>query len=297
MSDPTQMELPRLPSMAGFYARALLVRRPRPDPSATQPRIVARVGGVPIAAARVAGYRAACAFAAADSVPSTYPQVLAAPVLAELMLSPRFVLPIAGIIHVRSRVRELRPLVPGERVDIEARVDGLRPVKQGLEADLETRISRAGEPVWESTTTVLGRTSEKKGPSRRATVKPLVEIPLEARAETWSIPGNTGRRYARVSGDYNPIHLFALSARLFGFDRPIAHGMWSLARCLAAVENDLPPRPRQTEVEFKRPILLPAEALFVARGDGTGTEFALHLTDRSATFLSGSVRPLPSPAG
>ena len=43
-----------------------------------------------------------------------------------------------------------------------------------------------------------------------------------------------------MSGDHNPIHLYPLTAKALGFRRQIAHGMWSLARCVAAVENRLP---------------------------------------------------------
>ena len=56
----------------------------------------------------------------------------------------------------------------------------------------------------------------------------------------WRLPGDLGRRYAAVSGDRNPIHLYPLTAKALGFPRQIAHGMWSLARCVAALENRLP---------------------------------------------------------
>ena len=52
------------------------------------------------------------------------------------------------------------------------------------------------------------------------------------------MPGDIGRRYGAVSGDRNPIHLHGWSAKLFGMPRPIAHGMWLKARCLAELEVD-----------------------------------------------------------
>ena len=58
----------------------------------------------------------------------------------------------------------------------------------------------------------------------------------------WRLPGDLGRRYAAVSGDRNPIHLYALTAKAFGFPRQIAHGMWSKARCLAASRTGCPTR-------------------------------------------------------
>ena len=52
----------------------------------------------------------------------------------------------------------------------------------------------------------------------------------------WKAPADIGRQYAKVSGDYNPIHLSAVSAKLFGFPTAIAHGLWNKARTLAALE-------------------------------------------------------------
>jgi hypothetical protein len=44
-----------------------------------------------------------------------------------------------------------------------------------------------------------------------------------------------GRKYAKVSGDYNPIHLWPTTSRLFGFDKAIAHGMYSHAKALSVI--------------------------------------------------------------
>ena len=57
---------------------------------------------------------------------------------------------------------------------------------------------------------------------------------------TIDVPGDIGRRYAGVSGDPNPIHMYAVTARLFGFKSAIAHGMWSYARVLAALGAQRP---------------------------------------------------------
>ena len=96
--------------------------------------------------------------------------------------------------------------------------------------------------------------------------------------------------YADASGDHNPIHLYAATARAFGFPRQIAHGMWSLARCLAAVENRLP-GPVRVDVAFKKPVLLPATVRFTTteRVEDAGVAFtladprddALHLVGRA----------------
>jgi hypothetical protein len=91
------------------------------------------------------------------------------------------------------------------------------------------------------------------------------KAPPAASAE-WRLPGNLGRRYASVSGDSNPIHIHPLTARLFGFPRAIAHGMWTKARCLAALEPALPGA-YTVSVEFLKPILLPGKVGFGSDGD------------------------------
>ncbi|MEV3991944.1 MaoC/PaaZ C-terminal domain-containing protein [Streptomyces sp. NPDC049837] len=87
--------------------------------------------------------------------------------------------------------------------------------------------------------------------------------PLAARAE-WRLASDLGRRYGRVSGDRNPIHLHPLSARVFGFPRPIAHGMWTFARCVAELS---PPHAAHVEAEFRAPVPLPSTVTYAADGD------------------------------
>jgi acyl dehydratase len=99
----------------------------------------------------------------------------------------------------------------------------------------------------------------------------------------WRVPARVGGDYAAVSGDRNPIHTSRIGARLFGFPRPIAHGMWSVARCLAALEGRLPDA-YTVEVRFQRPILLPATVSF-AYDDG---RFALF---GRKPHLAGQVTP------
>jgi acyl dehydratase len=98
-----------------------------------------------------------------------------------------------------------------------------------------------------------------------------------------------GRRYAEVSGDRNPIHMRRLTARLFGFPRPIAHGMWAKARCLAALESLLPDR-FTAEVRFKLPVLIPGKVSFASWPAGGGRDLALHDGKNEKPHLAGELR-------
>jgi acyl dehydratase len=90
----------------------------------------------------------------------------------------------------------------------------------------------------------------------------------------WRLPGDLGRRYAAVSGDANPIHLYPLTAKALGFRRQIAHGMWTKARSVAAIENRLP-NAVTVEVAFKKPVFLPGTVAFAAQRHDDGWAFAM----------------------
>ncbi|WP_329360363.1 MaoC/PaaZ C-terminal domain-containing protein [Streptomyces anulatus] len=133
-------------------------------------------------------------------------------------------------------------------------------------------------------TTPTGKTPDRAMPERGAAARgagPATAVPtatavppaaggLPARAE-WRLPGDLGRRYGAVSGDRNPIHLHPLTARLFGFPRAIAHGMWTVARCLAEAGD--PSSIRSVRAGFRAPVLLPATVTYAA--DATGNAFEL----------------------
>jgi acyl dehydratase len=104
----------------------------------------------------------------------------------------------------------------------------------------------------------------------------------------WELPADLGRRYARVSGDHNPIHLYALTAKLFGFPRQIAHGTWSMARCVGALENRLPDRVR-VDVAYRLPILLPGPVALGSRRTDAGYAFSLSNPRTGAPHLAGRV--------
>jgi acyl dehydratase len=106
---------------------------------------------------------------------------------------------------------------------------------------------------------------------------------------TWRLGGDIGRRYAAVSGDHNPIHLYPLTAKALGFPRQIAHGMWSLARCVAALENRLPDAVT-VDAAFKKPIFLPGAVAFGQDPAEDGIAFALTSPTSAAPHVVGRSR-------
>ena len=222
---------------------------------------------------RLADYARVCGFGLRDELPATYPHILAFADHMSLMTDGRFPFPAIGTVHLANRITVHRPLRVGEEFSLTVRPTPVEPHRKGRQFSIVTEAYADGVLVWEETSTMLRRgkgsdpNSDKRANSSQKGSDP-------SGVAEWRLPGDLGRRYAAVSGDSNPIHLHPLTARAFGFPKPIAHGMWTKARCLAALEHDLPSA-YTVEVEFKKPIFLPGKVEFgrdgsrfvVRRGD------------------------------
>jgi acyl dehydratase len=204
----------------------------------------------------VTAYAGVCGFPVKDTVPLTYPHVLAFPLHMAVLSDPTFPFAAVGTVHLANSITSHRPIAIGETVTVTTRAEEVRPHPKGRTVDVVASIDAGGEIVWESTSTYLRR-------GRGDGDAPLTDGPTEIPSGkvTWPLPADLGRRYATVSGDHNPIHLYPLTAKALGFPRQIAHGMWSLARCVAAVENRLPDAVT-VEAAFKKPIILPGSVAF-----------------------------------
>jgi acyl dehydratase len=252
----------------------------------TLPELTLTRHDVRVDLAHVAAYSEVCGFRVTGSLPVTYPHMLAFPLHMAVMTDGSFPFPAVGTVHLENSVTAHRPISPTERLQVTVHPENLRPHPKGRVFDMVTKVHSAGEPVWEETSTFL----RLGGGDREAhTDSPLagVEQPPPS-GTTWRLPGDLGRRYASVSGDHNPIHLYGLTAKAFGFPRQIAHGMWSKARCLAALEGRLPEAVR-VDVAFKKPVLLPGKVAFGSQRHDDGYTFGLTRPKDDAPHLLGKV--------
>lgn len=290
MSDPTRLVFERLPSTLTGYLKALRSKG-RLEPGQTIPRIEARVAGVIADPAKLRDYRSLCGFPDSDKLPVSFPQVLGFPLQMAALTHTDFPLRLLGLVHVRNRITQYRPIDQRESLDFLAYVEGHRSVHNGVEFDIVTEVrDPSGELVWQS---VAGTLSRGKGSGQKPARQPVSTQPAEfGRYASWDAPENIGRRYGLNAGDVNPIHLTALTARLFGFKRHIAHGMWTMARCAAELGDDMPKARFSLAVAFKHPVFLPSAVLMkYGPSSGQGIDFALLSEDGEKTHLTGQVRP------
>jgi acyl dehydratase len=286
-------ELSGAPSMLPLFARAGAALIPG---AARLPFIGGGGGEIPdqtltlsevaVDRERLAAYDRVCGFALSDTLPPTYVHMLAFPLHLALITDGHFPLPAIGLVHIANQIVVHRPIGADERLSLRVWATAVEPHPRGRQFTIRTEARVGDERVWEEVSTNLKRGGGSDESARSSSGPPSSDA-LPATA-TWTLKGDLGRRYGSVSGDLNPIHLHPLTARLFGFPTAIAHGMWTKARCLAALGSQLPGA-FSVEVAFKRPILLPATVQFAEAARTKGIVFGVRDAKREDPHLDGLV--------
>jgi acyl dehydratase len=288
-------ELHSAPSALELYARAAAPLLP----GASRLPFVAGGGGeipdleltlsaVRADPAHLDAYSHVCGFASPrDTHPPTYPHVLAFGLHMALMTDGRFPFGAIGLVHVSNRIVQHRPIGLAEPLNLRVYATPLQAHPRGRTFSLVSQARVGDELVWQDHSTMLRR----GGGTGDGAARDEQAEPTPPHDTVWSLPGDLGRRYAAVSGDRNPIHMHDLTAKLFGFPRAIAHGMWTKARCLAALEQRLPDA-FSVEVRFRRPILLPAQVAFGVVEEGDDIRFGVRDAGTDTNHLDGRVQPI-----
>jgi acyl dehydratase len=290
------------PSILPLYARAALPMIPGasllpfvPGGGGEIPEgLDLELAGVTAEPADVAAYARVCGFTLRDTLPPTYPHMLAFPLHMAVMSDGSFPFGAVGLVHVENSIAQKRPIAIAEEMTIRVRPTKLRPHPKGKTFSLETEVLVDGEVVWESVSTMLRRGGSNSADKTAKQEKSFEALGADAPAAAeWKLPGDLGRRYAGVSGDRNPIHMHSLTAKPLGFPGAIAHGMWTKARALAQLGSGLP-EGFEVEVRFRKPVLLPARVVFAERDAGKDILFAVRDAKKGTPHLDGHVQPLNS---
>jgi MaoC like domain len=263
MSGPQPVILGEMPSLSKLYLNAAATAARRrvlgANADTVLPPASHEVRGVRASVDNLTTYQHLVGETASDVLPAGFIHALAFPVAMSVMNRDDFPLPLLGMIHLQNRVEQFAPVLFTDALDITARAENLRGHRSGTQLDIvsEVRGAGGGEVLWRGTSVYLA-----KGVFLPGIDKPegqRVPSPFNAPDPTgvWQLGVDTGRAYAAVSGDFNPIHLSVLSAKALGMRRSIAHGMYLASRALAdvgAVKGDA----FSWDVTFEAPVFLPA---------------------------------------
>jgi len=227
-----------------------------------------------------------------DGVHLMYPAMMTAPLQFEVMSSDSFPFPLLGLVHLSNRIQQFDHITLDTKCRIDVYLDDkLTLHEKGYVASMvcDVYCEDTQKLLWKSTGGLFH--FNKKAATETGSGQKLYESEIKqedmqdtVEVEKWYHAADKGRRYARVSKDYNPIHLSAASASLFGFKKgAIMHGMWTKARSVTALmppTSTLSPSEERSDddrvpmaemfVEFKTPIYLPSTTELRAKEAVTG---------------------------
>lgn len=232
-------------------------------------------------------YNEICGFKNNGQIPAIYLAMLSQSLQMHMMTTEAFPFAILGLVHIHNQITQFRPIAVDETLSLSTEFGELKPHDKGVQFDFITTAKVDGKVVMKSVMTYLSRqkTSVQATPIKTSNDT----VPDYQLVQVWDVPENTGRRYAIVSGDFNLIHLHALSAKAFGFKHAIAHGMWSKARALANLEL---PEAYEVHVQFKLPIYLPSKVEFLTASAATETDFLIRNANSKKPHVTGVLRAL-----
>lgn len=278
------LDFPTPPALLGSYARAAVRRSVT---GITLPNLGLR-SSISVSPKHLNAYRQLCGFEKSSLLPATYPHVLAFALQIKLLTDKQFPFPLLGLVHLENSIQVLRPLAGLGPFTISVHLENLHEHEKGSVFSVITRLEDQLGLLWQADSRILCRSTKLGGPAQPRKEPPSLEL---AELAHWSAPSNIGRRYARISGDYNPIHTLALTAKLFGFPRAIAHGLWNKAHAIAALSEHLPASGYQIYVRFQKPVLLPSKLTLSASQPAPSGQFSLTGADQ-LQHLKGEWQPL-----
>ena len=284
------MKIVEISSPRTSFGAALRLLRSRKKMVAVEalPEVSFVVPSVILDADHLSQYCDICGFKESKDVPFIYPQILTFGLMLEFMGSEYCPWPAAGMVHMVNRIEQHNPLFIGDDLRIELSTGDLFRHEKGQMFDIKFQVLRGGHLVWQATQSTLCRVVKQPvGEQYRSVMHSETRLSRQA---SFSIPANIGRRYGKVSGDVNPIHLTNLTARAFGFKRAIAHGMWTKARALSALLPEGITERAMAEVEFKLPLYLPGTVSLWSNRSAKCAKFELRDRQGEKPHLRGQLR-------
>ncbi|MCO4236534.1 MaoC family dehydratase [Pseudarthrobacter raffinosi] len=308
MSTVQPVILGEMPSLSKLYVNAAAQTARRrvlgTHNGSNLPVTSHEVRGVRADVGNLTAYQHLIGLTARDTLPAGYLHALAFPLAMSVMNRDDFPLPLLGMVHLSNHVEQRSPVLFTESLDIQARVENLRGHRSGTQLDVVAEIRGADTPdiKWTGRSSYLAKGVFLPGIDKPTPHNGQADFTPPDPTAIWHLGVDTGRAYAAVSGDFNPIHLSVLSAKALGMRRSIAHGMYLASRALA----DVGPAKGEAftwDVTFEAPVFLPARValaitaldITTAQTPGEGwqrAEFVAWNPRSGRRHFSGSVAPI-----
>ena len=256
-----QLNYSAKPKSAPAMFRALVLPRKGFNAAVGLPSIKATWTGAQADQKALNDYLTTLSLEKGSNLPILYPHVMAGSMHMNMLSHKAFPIRLLGSVHLKNRITQYKAIPVNSVMDLHSEIASYRLVEKGLEFDFTTVATINGEKVWEEVSIYFqaGRFGGKTNPSEEKSFE-LDSLMDPEKIGSWNVPNNRGKKYAKITGDYNPIHMSPLAAKLFGLKRDIAHGFGVLAEAIeysdAIQKAGGDEKILQVDVVFKGPVYL-----------------------------------------
>ncbi len=248
------------PPIASAMLKALLLPRKGFKASVGLPAITASWLNAKANVDSLKKYETVLGLASSPVLPVLYPHVLSGGMHMHMLTHPDFPIRLLGSVHLKNSIKQYQGIDIQSEMDIHSAIGEYRLTAKGLEFDFSTQVKVEGKVVWEELSIYFkaGKFGGKEHPSEQSSFE-LDSLTQGDKMADWEVPKNRGKQYAKITGDYNPIHMSPTLAKLFGLKRDIAHGFGVLAQAIEQAGFNTTHKPCQVDVVFKGPVFLQSQ--------------------------------------
>jgi MaoC like domain len=260
LNDTTKFTYTKAPGIWGSYLKIISVRRKGLESGGMIPNLVGELLGFNIDKEHLNRYSEICGLEKNSKMPILYPHVIASSIYMNMLTHKLFPFGLVGSLHLRNHIIQHRQINIDGTFDIKVEVIEQRVVKQGMEFDFTISILIDKERVWESISTWLTRGKFGKEYENSPNAEILKTEPEAKHFADLYIPKNIGKKFAKITLDYNPIHISRILASLFGLKRDVAHAMWASGNALGKLSDVIYDKPTRIDLAFKGPLFLDSKS-------------------------------------
>jgi hypothetical protein len=178
--------------------------------------------------------------------------------------------PLAKILNVGCNLDIRGPIAVDEPLLVSARL--IEVDDDGRRALLTTRVTTSTPSQREALIAdMIAMVPLKRDKSASGAKKEAPRVPDDASERAFfDVPANAGLDFAKLTGDFNPIHWIKPAARASGFPNVILHGFGTMARAIEGLNASVlagdPTRLKKWSCRFTKPLVLPAKAGLYTQG-------------------------------
>jgi acyl dehydratase len=192
--------------------------------------------------------------------------------------------PLVRVLNGGCRLEMFAPLPADEPLIVRARLEDIDD--NGRRALIHQRIVTGTETLPDSVVAhvyavvPLGSKQKSNGASSNGSnghampdaKRETIRVPTDAEElQRWRLGASAGLDFAKLTGDFNPVHWIRPYAKAFGFRSTILHGFATMARAIEGLQRTVFSGSvhalHTVDVKFTKPLLLPAKVGLYVRGD------------------------------